>query len=326
MNINRLLLVLFTLFPLFLFAQSEQMLFGDTSRLDVAFSKDPHVIYFQGRYLMYYSIPPFKGETLGWNIGIAESYDLVNWTRVGEISSDPEAVYEKNGLCAPGALVKDGKVHLFYQTYGNGAKDAICHAISDDGLVFRRDLTNPIFRPSGDWNCGRAIDAEVVEYNGQYFLYFATRDPQYKQQIMGVAIAPHDTDFGRDDWTLAVDSAILRPELKWEGDCVEGASVIERNGLLYMFYAGSYNNSPQQIGVAESKDGLVWKRIFNTPFIPNGGVDEWNHCESGHPHIFLDKGGKTFLFYQGNNDYGKTWYITNEEIVWKNGKPKRMRE
>ena len=49
----------------------------------------------------------------------------MNWTKVGEITPAPEADYEKKGLCAPGALVKDGKVHLFYQTYGNGKKDAI---------------------------------------------------------------------------------------------------------------------------------------------------------------------------------------------------------
>ena len=46
--------------------------------------KDPHVVHFQGRYLMYYSIPPMKGvERSGWNIGIAESHDLVTWEKVG---------------------------------------------------------------------------------------------------------------------------------------------------------------------------------------------------------------------------------------------------
>ena len=106
---------------------------------------------------MYYSIPPYSNKPeSGWSIGIAESRNLVNWSRVGEITPASGLEYERKGLCAPCALVRDGKVHLFYQTYGNGAKDAICHAVSKDGINFERDRTNPIFRPTGDWNCGRA--------------------------------------------------------------------------------------------------------------------------------------------------------------------------
>ena len=38
--------------------QLPRMLYGDTSRVGVPFSKDPHVVNFKGRYLMYHSIPP----------------------------------------------------------------------------------------------------------------------------------------------------------------------------------------------------------------------------------------------------------------------------
>ena len=136
------------------------MYFADTSR-GRPFSKDPAVVFFQERYWMYYSKPPFgdgrQGD--GWAIGIAQSLDLEDWTVVGEIL--PAADYERNGLCAPGAIVLDGQVHLFYQTYGNGRQDAICHAASDDGFNFVRNPTNPVVAASGDWNCGRAIDADV---------------------------------------------------------------------------------------------------------------------------------------------------------------------
>ena len=57
--------------------QRPPMLYGDTSRVGVPYSKDPHVVNFKGRYLMYHSIPPMKGDPdSGW---IAESKDLVNW-------------------------------------------------------------------------------------------------------------------------------------------------------------------------------------------------------------------------------------------------------
>lgn len=293
-------------------------MYGDTSRTGVPYSKDPHVVNFKGKYLMYYSVPPQKdNENSGWNIGIARSKDLVNWEKVGEIIPAPNAEYEKKGLCAPGALVRDGKVHLFYQTYGNGRNDAICHAVSEDGIAFTRNPTNPIFSPTGEWNCGRAIDAEVCEFNGQYLLYFATRDKDFKIQKLGVATAPASTNFNREDWTLAADSSILYPVYDWEGECIEGASIARKNGKLYMFYAGAYNNAPQQVGVAVSTDGITWQRLSKEPFLKNGAPGEWNSSESGHPHLFTDSDGRTYLFYQGNNDNGRTWYITNTEIFWK---------
>ena len=60
-------------------APSRHVLWGDTSRLGRPFSKDPSVIRFRGRYLLYYSMPPYADDRAGngWAIGIAESRDLI---------------------------------------------------------------------------------------------------------------------------------------------------------------------------------------------------------------------------------------------------------
>ncbi|HLP73220.1 MAG TPA: family 43 glycosylhydrolase [Bacteroidales bacterium] len=302
---------------------SAEMRFGDTTRTGVPFSKDPHVIGFKGRYLMYYSVPPYRDASnpvKGWGIGIAESSDLVSWKKIAEIATEGD--YEKKGICAPCALVIGEKVNLFYQTYGNGRNDAICHAWSDDGIHFTRNATNPVFRPDGKWNCGRAIDAEVILFKGKYLLYYATRDSAYKIQMIGVAAAPGNSDFSRDDWkNISKNGPVLEPQLPWERECIEGASVIKKGRNLIMFYAGAYNNNPQQIGMAISKDGVSWKRISDQPFLANGKPGDWNSSESGHPHIFDNPDGPDYLFYQGNNDNGKTWFISNKKITWIKGLP-----
>ncbi|MBO9619962.1 MAG: family 43 glycosylhydrolase [Niabella sp.] len=311
-----LLLLMYTLQ-----AQTPLMLFGDTTATGVPFSKDPYVLKFNGKYLMYYSKkdPHNTNTNTGWSIGIAQSSNLIDWEKIGEIR--PARAYEKKGICAPSAIIKDGKVHLFYQSYGNEAKDAICHAISADGIHFERDASNPVFHPNGDWTNGRAIDAEVCLYDHTYYLYFATRDPGGKIQKLGVATAPEATDFSRACWKQASDCSILQPEFKWEGNCIEAPSVIVQDDTFYMFYAGNYNNAPQQIGLAVSKDGLHWKRVTNNPFLANGKPGSWNTSESGHPDIFRDSDGATYLFYQGNNDNGKSWYISKLKIDWQKGTP-----
>jgi predicted GH43/DUF377 family glycosyl hydrolase len=300
------------------------MMYADTSRRGRPFAKDPAVVHFDSAYWLYYSLPSFgdgRPED-GWAIGIARSDDLDSWVKVGDIL--PERDYERNGLCAPGAVVlpEGDRVHLFYQTYGNGPKDAICHAVSDDGIYFRRNPTNPFFSPTGAWNCGRAIDADVIADGDRLLLYWATRDPAFQVQMLGVSAAPLASDFGREQWTQLCDAPILAPELPWERKCIEAPALCRHDGRLFMFYGGGYNNEPQQIGCAVSDDGVRWARLSDEPFLPNGAPGEWNASESGHPFAFTDADGQAYLFFQGNNDLGQTWFLSRKKIVWDVGWPR----
>lgn len=289
---------------------------SDTTRLGRPFAKDPSVETFQGRTLLYYSIPGAGSD--GWAIGIAEQQGDAHWKRVGEFRATTAA--ESKGVAAPFALVLGPTLHLFYQSYEGGPKDAICHATSTDGIHFAPDPANPIFRPKAGWCIGRAIDVEVTRWHGRWFLYFATRDPAYKIQQLGVATSEHG--FSRDDWREAsLDGPILKPELPWEGMCIEAPTLIDHENRLYMFYAGGYNNAPQMIGCAVSDDGLTWKRLSEAPLLANGPKGAWNSSESGHPGVFRAPSGEEWLYFQGNDDHGKTWWLSRKRIVWKNGRP-----
>ncbi len=292
---------------------SETMLYRDISRKGRPYSKDPTVVHFKGKYYMYYSIPPGQKEHQnGWHIGIASSPDLDHWKKLGEIL--PEGSYEEKGLCAPEAQVIGDELHLFYQTYGNREKDAICHAVSSDGLNFSRNETNPIFSPSGDWNAGRAIDAEVFVKGDSIFLYWATRGPDFKQQFLGVSVAPLSGQFKRKSWKQLSTEPLLKPELPWEMNCIEAATVFEDNGKYYMFYAGAYNHEGQQIGLAVSEDAVNWERTSDEPVLTKGKENEWNSTESGHPGVLVEPNGTKWLFYQGNPDKGYTYYLSKKKF------------
>lgn len=286
------------------------------------------MIRFKESYLLYYSLPPHPGgernnyDESGWGIGIAKSSDLIHWNKIGELP--PSDGIETKGIAAPGARVIGDEVHLFYQTYGRGSRDAICHAVSEDGVHFKKDSTNPIFHPTkASWNVGRAIDAEVVTVPEQHkaFLYYATRDPKMEKQLIGVAEADLRSNLGAEAWhDVSIDAPVLSPSLPWEEICIEAPSVVRHDGRFYMFYAGAYNNRPQQIGVAVSDDGVHFSRMSDQPFLASGKAGSWNSSESGHPGIFQD-GNSTYLFYQGNSDHGKTYFISMVRIIWRDGKP-----
>ncbi|MGL4593690.1 MAG: family 43 glycosylhydrolase [Thermoguttaceae bacterium] len=298
------------------------MQWADFDQQGKPFAKDPTVVRFNGRYLMYFSLPPntISPQKYGWTCAIAESDDLINWRKVKQIVPMQEC--DQKGTAAPCARVWNDRVHLFYQTYGNGPNDAICYAWSDDGVNFTPHPQNPIFRPHGEWTNGRAIDADAFIFKDKLFLYCATRDPS--GQIQKIAVATADPT-GLDDplnrlgptaWTQACTNSILEPLLTWETKCIEATTVCQRGDTLVMFYAGGYNNNPQQIGVAHSDDGINWTRLWDVPFIPNGNKDSWNSSESGHPGVFVDDNGQTYLFYQGNAQKGASWYLSRVKIGW----------
>ena len=120
---------------------------------------------------------------------------------------------------------------------------------------------------------------------------------------------------------MAFDGPIMEPTLPWETRCIEAPTLIEHDGRAYMFYAGGYNNDPQHIGVAVSDDGIHFKRLWDVPLITNGPKGQWNSSESGHPGIFQASDGQTYLFYQGNDTHGATWFLSKVRIGWKDGLP-----
>ena len=282
------------------------------------FAKDPAVARFLGRYWLYYTVMYHDRKTIG--IGIASSDDMENWSDLGEMEITQEC--EKSGVGAPAAIVIGGRLNLFYQSYGNGKRDAICHAVSNDGVSFVKDESNPVFRPTDDWCCGRAIDADVIAYNDRLMLYFATRDHDMKIQKLGCASAPLGSDYSRSDFRQEVIGSVLSPELVWEQECIEAPAAVEIGGRVYMFYGGAYNCRPQQIGCAVSSDGIHFDRISGEPFYKNGVPGSWNASESGHPYAFRDDDGKVYLFFQGSPNKGKNWYLSRMEIGFgEDGKP-----
>ena len=301
------------------------MLFrSPTSEEGRFFAKDPCVIRYQGRGYLYFSRQLL--EEAGFDkfvIGIAVSDDLENWEEIGVI--EPEQAAEGRGLAAPGAIVLDGVIHLFYQSYGQFPKDYICHATSTDGLRFERDPSNPIVTPTGDWNVHRAIDADVAVLGDELFLYWATRDPEARIQMLGVSSAPLGSGYHREAWRQRCDESILRPELPWEQECIEAPAALARDGRMYLFYAGAYNCKPQQINCAVSDDGVRFARLQDTPMLTNGPAGSWNASESGHPYVFEDEDGRVYLFYQGSPDGGKNWFLSRADVEFDDAGMPRIR-
>jgi len=47
-----------------------------------------------------------------------------------------------------------------------------------------------------------------------------------------------------------------------------------------------------------------------------------NADQSGHPGMFEDDDGQLYMFYQANNDNGRTWFLSWVKIGWDGDKPR----
>lgn len=283
-------------------------------------AEDPEVVRFGDRYLLYYVMPPGEAvQRQPWHIGIAESRDLETFHKVAEIA--PSDLGERNGIAVGSVLVHRNKVHLFYFSYGSGANDSIGLATSDDGLWFTPHPANPIFRASGEWNCGRAISPHVVKVGERWRMYACTRDPEMSRQSILLAEAPVASDLGPQAWTQLGSGELFGPELDWEHESTESPSLIQHEGRWYMFYGGGYWTRPQQIGCAVSVDGVRFVRLDERPLLPyQSGVDG-APLERASPSVFRDPQGNDHLFVQESADRGRNWRVVRYPLRWEGGRP-----
>lgn len=308
------------------------MRYGDTTRSTLPFAKDPTVIRLGKRYLMYYTIQAYEQDKRpavlapqqeGWNAAIAESLDMQEWTRVGDLDLRDSQGNRIWGCIAPCVRVLDGEIHLFYQRWTDSEKNNnIWHAVSKDGITFVNTYDGPIFVPRNDWSINRSIDAEVYRVGKKLILAFATRDKSGEVQMIGMAEAPYGSDYAPDKWTeLTTDGPLLKPDYAWEGHCIEAPTVIRHKGIWYMFYAGAYNHEHQMIGLATSTDGYHYERVGDEGLVFTSGKEgSWNAGESGHPGVFQDRRGRTYLFFQGKASQNGNYLLSVCRIKFKKQK------
>ena len=84
--------------------------------------------------------------------------------------ADPKVGEAPGGLQAPHVIYEQNKWHMFY-----GGWDAICHAVSDDGKIFKRVVQDNQCRVTAMFSEGAGMntrDAMVLKIDDTYYCYY----------------------------------------------------------------------------------------------------------------------------------------------------------
>lgn len=121
------------------------------------------LVYFKGRYHLFFQLNPDAPRYGRMHWGHAVSDDLITWEDL-PIAISPDAEM----CCSSGsAIVHEGKIWLFYTSVAEDYKETVCAAYSEDGTVFEKCPENPIVTMPLDGNV-KFRDPFVMKYGNGF--------------------------------------------------------------------------------------------------------------------------------------------------------------
>ncbi|MBP3481341.1 MAG: family 43 glycosylhydrolase [Clostridia bacterium] len=128
--------------------------------------------YHDGQYHLFTLTPP-KGTTVyparlrtTWEHAVSD--DLINWKQLPTAlyPSDDESAPDASGIWTGSVIYGEGGYHAFYTGYSLKVKyqQTICHAYSDDGVKWQKDINNPVIIPKTD-------EYEPLDWRDPYVFY-----------------------------------------------------------------------------------------------------------------------------------------------------------
>lgn len=256
---------------------------------DSADALNPSVVRFAGELWIIYS--GFDGRT--WHTGIARSSDGLAWRKQGRILSPQPRTWEGSYIAANGsALVRSGRIFYWYQA---GDPPRIGLAQSRDGRQWTR-AAGPVLEtgPVGSWDERGLGDPYVIEAGSRLYMFYLGMD-RARRQRLGVA----ESDDG-EHWTRLRSNPVL--EIGQDGAFDEAGlgepAVWASNGHYWMLYTGRNRGETRRIGLAESTDGVTWRRSERAPVF--SGDRAWDDKVVCDPAVLPVEGGAHVWFGGGN--------------------------
>lgn len=185
----------------------------------------------------------------------------------------------------------------------------------------------PVLSWGAEWDSSDVLNPSVVKFHGQYLNYYSGYDGKIWSTGMatssdgihwtkqGKILSP---DAGNGSATvvgdrilywyqtgspveIALDHQIVLktgPRGSWDEIGVADPYVIERNGELYMYYLGMDRARRQRLGLARSRDGVVWEKLIANPIMELGSLGSFDEMGLGEPAVW-SSGGSYWMLYTG---------------------------
>ena len=168
--------------------------------------KDPHVMFHDGLYLIYYIVMDQNGYCV---IALTTTTDWETFVDEGAVMRLPPSMRGTTGIESPGVVLRDGIWHLFY-THGPG----LYHSVSPSPTAFVGDRPGLPGLGRGSYYMGPFHATEVLEHDGRWWL--TTDRKEETRRLNRVAGRLCYRGSYEDEKTL--HEGLYVAELVWKGD------------------------------------------------------------------------------------------------------------
>lgn len=232
------------------------------------------------RGLLFYSI--FDGKA--WHTALD-----------GQRVMSPAGGWEGGYISANGAMLwRNGRFEHWYHA-GGPEVARIGFAWSSDGRDWQRHPAPVVeLGPRGAWDERGTADPYVIERGGELFLFYLGQD-RARRQRLGIAKSRDGVT-----WVKLRSSPIL--EIGERGDFDERGlgepAVWSAFGKWWMLYTGRDRAEVRRMGLAESADGVNWRKVKGWVI---GGSEPWNAKTFCDAHVEPDSGGAVRVWFGGGD-------------------------
>ena len=251
------------------------------------YSADPNAFVWNDRLYVFCShdLDGQKGFDMNDYV-LMSTDDLVNWTDHGDVFTGGKDVKWCWNLYAPGAVVKDGKVYLYYPNSGGPI-----------GVAVADRPEGPYKDPLGKHLIGREMPgcdscwvfdpAAFVDDDGKAYLYFGGNG-----DTMARAVRLNDDMVSAQLPGIMMKASKDGKEATAMPFFFEASYMHKHNGKYYFSYSANFPDRGASIDYAIGDAPLgpfVWKGAI----LPNWAENSWNN----NHHSIVDFRGKTYIVY-----------------------------
>ncbi len=222
----------------------------------------------------------------------------------------------------PTVLISDSVYHMWY-CYGNSQNlHYIGHALSNDGINWKKDsLNNPVLGkgPSGSWDAYGVSVPCVIKIDSLYHMWYkgySTSSAPAGHGAIGHAISNDGINWTKDTLNSPVLDVGVNGE--WDDTWVSNGSVIFDGNIYHMWYH-AYNGIGEQVQIGHAispHPDSAWTKDPNNPVLSYES-GKWDYPRVDAPQVTFD--GTIFHMWYAGGIFFK-WRIgyatSSDGTVW----------